>query len=570
MKLFIRIFLLLVLCCQIVCLFGASPVYFLPNAGAKDVIKPQPTILHGKYFGTLNGFPSDRITAIAHDSKGNIFVGTADKGVVFIDSGYYSWFSLPHEPEASGPQAIHSLLIDETQDKRLWIGAADGLYYTSLSKLNPESKISQETNFDGGAVLSLAQIPGNSSLWIASGKGLYERNPKITRFSEKDGLCSNMVQTLEADKKSGIWVGTAAGLMQKVGTTFHEVENLSPNSENTAWVYDLQFLEIKDSVFFKEQVPTIFDGLLKGLYDRKTEDQENEKAKKFLIEVVDASIQSLKRKTPGQTLYAATNQGAFEVNKSERSGEKLAKGWFTALAGDSNGNVCGANKDHEVFPVDKNPGLMQRFDLGRRIRRKLKGLIFAEVNNDDPKAVRSQIDEKTLEMLRGMNEEELDKWVEKKILANPVSAMSFDQKGNLWVGFQNGGLVRYTPLNVNGTNVAHGILKCEEPEITKSKGLIISTLKVDFPHTDDILVPLLDVEQLLHRKDFLMENYWIGRWSQLEEKDMIKVARFIGEWTPGESVEEFAESVPYDPYVIIPLDLNGIEKEKKKAAGSSE
>ena len=118
-----------------------------------------------RWFDRASGLTANEITAIADDSEGNLWFGTARAGLNRWRDGQFTSF-----PGTNGPpcENITSLCVD--RDGGLWVGTGNGL-----------------GRFFAGQ-------------W--------------SRFTKKDGLTSDSINYLIEDGQDNLWIGSNDGLMR--------------------------------------------------------------------------------------------------------------------------------------------------------------------------------------------------------------------------------------------------------------------------------------------------------------------------------------------------------------------
>ncbi len=153
---------------------------------------------------TVNdGLPINSVFALLQTSDGVLWVGTTN-GIARLRHGH--WENLG-AAGVSPSGRISAFLEDRTG--AVWIGTVQGLYRWKNGRLHDYS---QEAGSATANVRAMVE-DHEGSLWIAThGRGLIRlRNGRFTRFTTKDGLSNDVVESLYADEH-GLWVGTVRGL----------------------------------------------------------------------------------------------------------------------------------------------------------------------------------------------------------------------------------------------------------------------------------------------------------------------------------------------------------------------
>ncbi|SNU07993.1 Signal transduction histidine kinase [Lachnospiraceae bacterium] len=166
----------------------------------------------------LNGIS---IRDIKADSKGNIWIATYRRyGVIKISpNNKITPFS---KSKGLISNLINCLYI--MNDDSVAVGTEEG-----MSIISPEGDIASNYNYNSGLdypnILCFCQDNDDTLYAGSDGGGLYTiKNDKITTYSEKDGLTSNVVASLLYTEK-GLWIGTNNGLSFYNGT-FRAISNV--------------------------------------------------------------------------------------------------------------------------------------------------------------------------------------------------------------------------------------------------------------------------------------------------------------------------------------------------------
>jgi len=189
-----------------------------------------------------NSIISSIIQAVFEDSKHNIWIGTED-GLDLYDESSSKFYHFTHNHQDSSSisdNRIQSKCILEDRSGNLWIGTWKGLNKIQLmhDKQNPESKHIKSVRFlynpldsnslSDNRVISLYEdqshsLPDKMILWVGTiGGGLNkveivpnnngEDSYKFMRFTEKDGLASNVVYGILGDNEGNLWLSTNNGI----------------------------------------------------------------------------------------------------------------------------------------------------------------------------------------------------------------------------------------------------------------------------------------------------------------------------------------------------------------------
>jgi ligand-binding sensor domain-containing protein/signal transduction histidine kinase len=150
--------------------------------------------------------PGTRVQSFLADSRGNLWVGT-DQGLVLLSSDKTQ---LEIQPVLIQPilGATSVLTIFEDQEHNLWIGTdTAGLHILRQQKFRTLPPLS------GYAITAITQTT-DGAIWSGSkAEGLFRYEAgQIIHLSIKDGLLSDVILTLAADRNGSLWIGTPDGL----------------------------------------------------------------------------------------------------------------------------------------------------------------------------------------------------------------------------------------------------------------------------------------------------------------------------------------------------------------------
>lgn len=512
----------------------------------------KPAVVQNEYFGTVTGFPSDEITALACDHQGIVYVGTKDMGLVIIPPRSHQWSHIVDESHALSFNAIHSLRLD--RNNHLLIGTAGGLNDIDLSDFRPRAKLFAEDGLKDNIVMSVARDPNGSTLWAGTTMGLVKMTASIQQFTEKDGLVANLIHCLQFDDAGMLWVGTSAGAMVKTGIDeFRRVALATKDFSQSDWVTALvlsgpesaEAANTTGAGSFTSKLQLTYAALQRGIQRREKPSRLGEIVKDFSGRI--ASFSSC------PTLYAATNNGLFVIDRNTCTGEMIRDGWYTALAVNSFGNIFAARNDLTVHAVGISPGLFPGFDISRLIKETLKERLTMEINASATEALAGRATDPLLLTLKNMSDEDRDAWIGKKLMSNSITAMMFDPEGNLWIGLDQGGLFRFHPEIVNQDSFSFAVRRFQE------SGAVFSGFSLKMPPAMGASIDEIEegrgiLAQTLAEMGKSSLKSGAFRWSELSDKDCQILAEFLGQWSLEVCISHFAEFLPYDPYVIIPVD----------------
>lgn len=165
-----------------------------------------------------NGLKTNKLNIIYEDKEGIYWIGTEDWGLYKFDPATFkfNYFWLDSSNEKLN---INSIFQDS--DGYLWVGSFGG----GLFKINKEkNEIKRYLNnqediksISSNVIYSINE-DRKKRLWISTFRGglnLYNKETDdFTVFKEKDGLPSNYVKAVIADKNNVLWLTTNKGLVR--------------------------------------------------------------------------------------------------------------------------------------------------------------------------------------------------------------------------------------------------------------------------------------------------------------------------------------------------------------------
>ncbi len=199
------------------------------GAGLNKLINPQ----LGKFETHLNSGSNNQslcnnfISCIEPLNDKQLLVGTVNGFDIFTHSKQ-EFTHVMNKMEHTNNLAVGCLLNDSKE--RIWVGTTNGLYRFQKDELEKLSNNSGNINFDlfthnkqstesiaGNYIVSLHEAL-DGSIWIGTyGNGLCkyindDDGGKFVLFTEKDGLCNNVVYRIEEDSQGNLWISTDNGL----------------------------------------------------------------------------------------------------------------------------------------------------------------------------------------------------------------------------------------------------------------------------------------------------------------------------------------------------------------------
>jgi ligand-binding sensor domain-containing protein len=184
--------------------------------------------------------PGTRVQSFLEDSRGTLWVGT-DQGLVTLPSAGAAGNVRLESFPALGTNSI--LTMFEDREHSLWVGTdTTGLHVLQQQKFQALPSLS------GRPIIAITQTV-DGTVWLGSKEeGLFRYDGRETRnLSTKDGLLSDVILTLAADRDGSLWIGTPDGLNhlrgQKIdsytsadGLPDDFIRSLFADNDGTLWV----------------------------------------------------------------------------------------------------------------------------------------------------------------------------------------------------------------------------------------------------------------------------------------------------------------------------------------------
>jgi len=176
----------------------SSEAVYWSSSGGVGIFSPGDSVYTG--YGKADGLQSNRLTAVAVDSSGNLWLGTEESGVHWKQpSGTFRWIS---SYDGLPSNEITSLDAGETG---VWIGTSGGASHFV-------GDVRVETVYSGGglavgAVLAVL-VDSQGRVWFGTEEGLSVRDGSTWA----DHFVGSVVRALAADRHGRVWAATAVGV----------------------------------------------------------------------------------------------------------------------------------------------------------------------------------------------------------------------------------------------------------------------------------------------------------------------------------------------------------------------
>jgi len=169
------------------------------------------------------------IKSMLCDSKGRIWIGSNDRGLLLFDARTEQFMPLPRESNVRSSGTWHVNTLMEDKQGNLWAGLYQrGIYFIPnyVNKFEYYGFSSQGITQNSNCILSIL-IDKAGGMWVGSdGDGLFYKQKgqaKIVNFHKGNSACPNSVSSLYQDEKGTIWIGSMTeGLFICNGTSIRQ------------------------------------------------------------------------------------------------------------------------------------------------------------------------------------------------------------------------------------------------------------------------------------------------------------------------------------------------------------
>ncbi|MDQ2656367.1 MAG: ATP-binding protein, partial [Bacteroidota bacterium] len=168
-----------------------------------------------------NGFGDNKVYCIYQDSRKTIWVGSVGSGLFYFDPASARFIGLNEEKQADYiRKSAYVTTILEDADSTLWVGTLFGIYRHKFLREGVYD-IDLFRNTTGKGSLGSYDIQtiyedARQNLWFGTGdrgmKRLAYRDTVFTGVDRHDGLISNTIRGILADRHGNFWISSNRGL----------------------------------------------------------------------------------------------------------------------------------------------------------------------------------------------------------------------------------------------------------------------------------------------------------------------------------------------------------------------
>ncbi len=160
------------------------------------------------------------VKSMAADYRGNVWIGTVDRGLVMIPKEGQA-LHLHRDNSELGSNSVMSLVCDHRN--QLWVGTSLGLHVYDMGKREFNTpEVLRECL--AGEYISALFVDSHQNMWIGTRRGLFVymlKTKQVEWLTTENGLSNNFVRAIVEDSYQHIWVSTDKGLTR--------IKSLTPN-----------------------------------------------------------------------------------------------------------------------------------------------------------------------------------------------------------------------------------------------------------------------------------------------------------------------------------------------------
>ncbi len=162
-------------------------------------------------LGEPDGLPDDRARSVYQDSRGRVWIGTAD-GLALYANGVVRAI-----PRQGGPQVWDVRSIAEDAGGNVWISAGKELYVMK------DRMFQRVPGWNATSDIEALYADANGNMWIGTdGAGLFRyTRGHFSNFNTVCGLGSNRIRAIMGDHGGALWISTfGSGVSKYFGGQF--------------------------------------------------------------------------------------------------------------------------------------------------------------------------------------------------------------------------------------------------------------------------------------------------------------------------------------------------------------
>jgi len=453
-----------------------SEGHFWVACHGEGLYKLSPDLVVEEHYisnGKANSIPVNFIWTIICDNYGNLWLGTAGKGLVHFDKKNEK-FTLINNREGlkTDKQSIYSIYCDK--DNSLWIGT----YTNGLFKYNYINGEASHYLQNTGSVKAIMDYSDNE-LIMGSEKGLIIFNKDTKKYDiikeswAHDNITDNSIFSIIKDKEGAFWIGTY----------FSGVNYFSPSTNK--FLYFNSLSEKSHQRYIVSSVEEDPDGHImiathnnNIIYRYNPVDKSIEKA----FEMEYHNIQSMLR--DGDNLYVSIHGRGINI-LSLRQKKVIEKINMNTIEGKS---LFRASNGNVIFSLEEGGCAYRQPDGNIKRIKKLLQIPIVGISEDQAGNLWFVTNVYGLFCLTPK-----EAWDElsgnpdnyKYVTNNNLTCLFCDKKNRIWIGTKNEGIIVFNPSEkkiekkineINGlpSNIIYTILNDKDDNIwaTTGKGIV--------------------------------------------------------------------------------------------------
>lgn len=194
-----------------------------------------------------DGISNDYITKILQDSRGYMWIGTAD-GLNRYDGSGVRIYNYSYEDEKS-LNSTYITALAEDSNGNMWVGTGGGLSIINM-KTNEVTRIGNNYNSDysiSNYHVTAIFKDNNNTMWVGTSDGLNmydEQTGKFRKYYAEEGnsnsLTNSYITDIKEFKDGNIVVATKSGAKYIDINTF-EINQMKDIHENNKYIYSIDF-----------------------------------------------------------------------------------------------------------------------------------------------------------------------------------------------------------------------------------------------------------------------------------------------------------------------------------------
>jgi len=215
-----------------------------------------------KNVNSVNNKKFSSVTSILEDKLGQIWLGVYGSGIVVLNENSEIHYNDNKELPNNN---VMTMMKDSKEN--IWIS----IYQGGILKYNYKTfkKYTTKEGLGDNTIYSLAENKNGDIIFgnYESGITIFSDGKSFTTFTQEDGLCSNLSNSIICDAKGFIWIGTDKGINKIRLNKNRKIESIKYYNET----YGLKGSEINQNAFFIDNNAYLWIGTNSGLtrYDAK-------------------------------------------------------------------------------------------------------------------------------------------------------------------------------------------------------------------------------------------------------------------------------------------------------------